>query len=370
MIFDTTYIKNLMELQTQENKSLDYKLDLGFDSEQSKISFCKDITSFANTEGGNIVIGVKEAADEFELVGIERDIDALESQCRQIIEAKIEPQIMGISFNKILCDEKKVVVIHVPKSWEAPHAIVHDHKFHFLIRNENKNTYCSYSQVKEMIMQSSNLTNRIRDFVKDRINKILNGEIYGVDPNATQIIFHLVPVEGFQRKDFVEIDSMHEQSEIYPDVYKVAIDSDDINNEHLLNLDGLLYFVPINNKRKYHRSSTQIFRDGVCELRCEFLSAKLDLQEMEFKALATINKLLDLLTSSFISESYFPLVIFASLINVEYKTLKQAGAVDADRNIMNLSDILVRSRDNRAIQKALQDIIKMGFNGFGLRYPS
>src|ERR1035437_3577105 len=56
-------IQSLIENKVPESKHLDYKRELKFD-EKSKAEFIYDISSFYNTEGGCIIIGLEEEKDE------------------------------------------------------------------------------------------------------------------------------------------------------------------------------------------------------------------------------------------------------------------------------------------------------------------
>ena len=56
-------IQSLIENKVPESKTLDYKRELKFD-EKSKAEFIYDISSFYNTEGGCIIIGLEEEKDE------------------------------------------------------------------------------------------------------------------------------------------------------------------------------------------------------------------------------------------------------------------------------------------------------------------
>jgi predicted HTH transcriptional regulator len=54
--------QNLVVNQVREGKTIDYKRDLIGNNDASKKEFLADVSSFANTIGGDLIIGIEEAA--------------------------------------------------------------------------------------------------------------------------------------------------------------------------------------------------------------------------------------------------------------------------------------------------------------------
>jgi len=53
-------INSWVRTQTPESLFLDYKRELNFKTQKDKIELAKDISSFANTEGGCLIYGIDE----------------------------------------------------------------------------------------------------------------------------------------------------------------------------------------------------------------------------------------------------------------------------------------------------------------------
>jgi predicted HTH transcriptional regulator len=53
-------IEALISSELREGKRVDYKRDLPGNSESQKKEFLYDVSSFANTVGGDLIIGVEE----------------------------------------------------------------------------------------------------------------------------------------------------------------------------------------------------------------------------------------------------------------------------------------------------------------------
>ncbi|MGZ5243864.1 MAG: AlbA family DNA-binding domain-containing protein [Bacteroidia bacterium] len=102
------FIKNL--IAEGEGQQLDFKYHI---SSASKIA--KSLVAFANTDGGRLLIGVK---DNGKIIGIESDEEiymiqlAAENYCNPVVDIEIEDW-------KI--DGKTVLEVYVPPSKEKPH---------------------------------------------------------------------------------------------------------------------------------------------------------------------------------------------------------------------------------------------------------
>src|SRR4051812_8035339 len=102
------FIKNL--IAEGEGQQLDFKYHI---SSAAKIA--KSLVAFANTDGGRLLIGVK---DNGKIIGIESDEEiymiqlAAESYCDPIVKIEVEDW-------KI--DGKTVLEVYVPPSKEKPH---------------------------------------------------------------------------------------------------------------------------------------------------------------------------------------------------------------------------------------------------------
>lgn len=130
-------IKLFISQQIEENKNLDYKEIQIFDN-TDKLSVI--ISSFANTEGGSLILGISENEIQDEKGNIVRiypkeptwgnlslDKESLENK----IISKISPPIDGLEIQPVRNDknDKNIFLIDVPKSANAPH-MSFDNRYH------------------------------------------------------------------------------------------------------------------------------------------------------------------------------------------------------------------------------------------------
>lgn len=115
-------IDKLIATQTQESLHLDYKDSRVIDkSKREEIS--KDVSAFANSDGGTIIYGVTE---QYHLP-VARDNGVDHSQysrewLEQVINSNISPRIDGIQIIPIpVSDDNSIYVVGIPKSFRGPH---------------------------------------------------------------------------------------------------------------------------------------------------------------------------------------------------------------------------------------------------------
>lgn len=124
-------IESLIANQVEENINLDYKAAKSLDATstaEKKLEISKDITAFANSNGGTLIYGVKEYDDK-ENRHLPERIDSLKrkefskERLEQIINSIISPRINNIEIIPIEINEFDVIyIVNVPKSDTAHQA--------------------------------------------------------------------------------------------------------------------------------------------------------------------------------------------------------------------------------------------------------
>jgi uncharacterized protein (UPF0335 family) len=115
-------VDKLIQNQVQENLHLDYKASGAIDhSKRAEIT--KDVSAFANSDGGIIVYGVVEQNNI--PVSIDTGIDHRKFSrewLEQVINTNISPRIDGIEIVQIvLSSDRSIYAVSVPTSFRGPH---------------------------------------------------------------------------------------------------------------------------------------------------------------------------------------------------------------------------------------------------------
>lgn len=115
-------VTRLIEGGLQEDLHLEYKSGRITNKDRFKEELAKDVSAFANSDGGTLIIGVAEQGNRpVEIDGIDTRLFGRES-LGQTLHSKVRPIIPGLRIREILGRNCiSVLVVLVPKSDDAPH---------------------------------------------------------------------------------------------------------------------------------------------------------------------------------------------------------------------------------------------------------
>jgi len=252
-------IKQLIENQISEQKSIEYKITLPENEYDSKKEFLADVSSFANTVGGHLFYGIKEENGiPVDIVGIpNNDLDSEILRLENLLRDNIQPRIQGISIKSILVEAgNPVIIIRIPQSWSKPHVVNFQKHWRFYARNSAGKYPLDVMELKSAFLATSALGEKIRNFHFDRLSKIGSKETPTPLEEKPKIIFHLIPYSSFEFN--LPISSLPVDKDIWslPLIYSGVAG-------HRYNLDGLLVYDERGNNLS--GAYTQIFRNGIVE---------------------------------------------------------------------------------------------------------
>jgi hypothetical protein len=248
-----------------EGKSIEYKRDfynLDVPNQQQKVKqheeMLKDISSFANTVGGDLIIGIDENK------GIPKSVcgfetpnpDALKLRITQIAQSGIEPRVAFTIKSVEHSAGRYVFVIRVLPSMVAPHRVVYQKSFgQFYARTSSGAHQMDTSELRRSFNLSETIYDRIRTFRTDRVKAITAGETPVTLTDSPKIILHLIPQDSYASRLQVPVDNL--QHLMLP-----LIDHGGSRSSRF-NMDGMVMF----DRQGPEPSSryVQIFRNGIIE---------------------------------------------------------------------------------------------------------
>lgn len=190
-------IKSLMDSGVPEGTLIDYKEVLELNDKTSKKEFAADVTSFANTEGGDLIIGVQEeegiisSINGFEVDNPDEFLQKIENLLRDIVQ----PRIIGLKMKFIPINDKLAILhIHIPKSYNGPHVV---NGQVFFGRNSVGKYPLDYIEIRSKFLQQVDKGRFIKDFHLDRIVKLKANEGYLPLVEGATILMNIVPLSSF-----------------------------------------------------------------------------------------------------------------------------------------------------------------------------
>ena len=123
--YTTADIQSLIDNSVEESIHLDFKAAAALDkSEKKKDEIAKDVSSFANSDGGVIVYGILEKEHCADSLSFVDGNTFTKEWLEQVINSKITKRIVGIQIFPVRFEDKisqTVYVVKIPRSDNVPH---------------------------------------------------------------------------------------------------------------------------------------------------------------------------------------------------------------------------------------------------------
>lgn len=368
----------LITLGVPESRTIEYKLHIPGNSDGDKKEFLADVSSFANSSGGFLVYGMEESQGlptSFPgIAGIDTDREIL--RLESIIQSGIAPRIPGIFIRSLLLSNgAAAILIKVTKSWVSPHMVTLGGTSRFYSRNSAGKYQLDVHEIRSAVLATEALSNRIKEFRLDRINKVMIGDTPVPLPDGAKVVLHLIPINyflssnpinlAFAEENFHRLSNLSSPNYSSPDSFRI-------------NIDGIVTFMT--SRDESNLSYTQLFRDGSIEAVSHFLLSKeRDDQSLipsvyfEQAIMDCCSRLLGFQRASGIEP---PTVIFLTLTGVKgyqmgvsqdviFRMMPRITHRIIDREIIQSPDVLVENYEGVVLPTLLRPVFDSVWNAAG-----
>jgi hypothetical protein len=341
----------LINNKVPEGKTIEYKAELKIEKDAEKKEFLYDVSSFANTTGGDLIFGISESSEKGipgSLIGIAGNMDEIIRKIDGMIRTSINPRISGVRIKFLPMDGgNSILLMRISKSINAPHQVTFQGVDRFYCRSNNGKYILDVFELRDAFLQSSLLIDKVRQFVNNRVSRIIADDTpVRLDANP-KIILHIVPLQAMAgNKNNILYDEIKTTS-LFP------LGCGGYN--YRFNLDGVLNFSrPPGAKVDF--GYLQVYRNGIIEsvnadLLRPFDGKKLIYVDKSFsveqKIIATVLDSLSFLKKQNVS---LPIYLFLSLIDVlgygiGSSRLRESvfGDQGIDREVLVLPEIEIQS---------------------------
>jgi len=318
-------IQNLIGNKIVEGKTIEYKQELPNNADHGKKEFLADVSSFANTAGGDLIYGISESnglpvgMDGVELSDADAEIRRLDS----ILQSGIEPRIQYNIRLLPLSGNKYLVIIRVRQSWIKPHRVIFSGHDKFYARGAAGKYALDVSELRNIFNLSETVATRIKNFRIQRLAEIESGAAPIAISGKNKIILHLIPLESFSTKLDIPADKL---SELRQDANNFKPMYSSGRFSHQINYDGIMTYAG-KEDRKSIRSYTQLFRSGIVEA---VESSILDRGDDNILPSLVIERVISEYTIKYLNilkklELNPPIFVFISLTNVKGTIMDNDG---------------------------------------------
>lgn len=243
-----------------ESTTIEFKKEAPGQSDRDKHELLKDVAALANTDGGDLVFGVEEIDGvASSLMPITSEpADALERRIGQVLEAGLEPRVLGLRAHRVELDCGYVLVLRVPASYQGPHGIKVNTSRRFVMRNGTTTSDLTFDQLRMAFDRTASLAEQARKFIALRTEALVARRTPKPLIAGPIRALHFVPISGLAGRQRIDLQALYGNS------FTRLLERDWGGGSRVFNLDGLVVY-PGGNPDDGHYGYVQAFRNGSVE---------------------------------------------------------------------------------------------------------
>jgi hypothetical protein len=326
---DELRLNALISAGASESRTIDYKRSIYGSADADYSEFLADISSFANTSGGDLVLGM-DATDGIptDLVPLTMSMDNEILRLEQVARSGLQPRIANIDFQSIpIRVGGNVLVIRVPRSYNAPHRVIRRGSTRFWARSAAGKYEPDVNELRTLFNAGPQLADRIRNFRLDRIAKIAAGQapVQLIHPNS--LIVHIVPLSAFDRSAALDLGQIARNFQSF--VPMGASTAAGVR----ITFDGILKTSTAAPQATEHRAYVQLYRNGIIETVSSLVSSGTPIiSNLDDRLINETMRALDDLASIGIEPPYALLVSFVGVAGARLNFARGANSAWYDNS--------------------------------------
>lgn len=364
---DRAALNALIDNAVREGKTIEYKQELPGKADGDIARLIAAVTSFANTDGGDLLLGVKaDKGVPEDLPGIEiEDVDGEKLRLAHILLNGVEPRLPRVDIREIeTAKNRYVVVIRVPASWTGPHRVKKTSKYHG--RTSGGGYELSVEELRRAFAMSETITDRIREFRLERIARIERCQTPVPLIKTGCMVVHIIPLSAVRATTGIDMADLNAPiNVIRPMEYSGRFSA-------RINLDGVVRCTMRPPDPSY--AYTQTFRTGAAEGVLALSNDResplvLQSQTFEYEAAGFVTQCLKVAANLEIEPPFYAFLSFVRVrgcrLGVPRGTSWPGQEVALPDDVMRLPEIVIEDRNEDAF-KVLRPAFDMVWNAFGL----
>lgn len=229
-------LQALVAQRRAEGRRLDYKLELSLAGSEASKEFLADVISFSNTDGGDLIIGIRdEDGTAAEVVGIPPgDMDENITRIENLVRDSVEPRLPGFHIHTVpLADGRTVLVLRMPASLVAPHRVRTSNKFH--ARNSRGKYPMDVGELRTAFAATERMPQMMRELHTQAAAATTGANMPTRLTGGPIVIVTIAPLNILREARDLEIDRDHALQPISPNQINAR-------PNYVVSLDGLIVY--------------------------------------------------------------------------------------------------------------------------------
>lgn len=258
---DEARLRALITGGAAESRAIDYKRTTYGAADSDYSEFLADTSSFANTSGGDLVLGM-DAANGIPtaITALSIPLDPEILRLEQIVRGGLQPRIANIAFQTVPIQAGgNVLIIRIPRSYSGPHRVIRQNRNRFYARSAAGKYEPDVNELRSLFIAGPQLADRIRNFRLDRISKIGAGEAPVQLMYQNALVLHVVPFSAFDANSAVPLAQIGRDFRSF-----VPIGSSTANGTRIT-FEGVLKTSNADQRATQQRAYVQLYRNGIVE---------------------------------------------------------------------------------------------------------
>jgi len=195
------FLESLIKNRIEENIHLDYKEQLGNNAE-----IAKDLSSFANSDGGNIIYGMREVTNKpTEIIPINQPNlrEKFDQIARNGIDPSLDVRILPIDVN-IEGNKGQVFLIYIPRKYPILHQAIKRGKYYK--RTEFTSSPMSNYEIETAFKLAYNYEEKIINLFQNRLHALNNGEYHLNIPSPNRMLIHMISIDALNANRSLDLE--------------------------------------------------------------------------------------------------------------------------------------------------------------------
>lgn len=252
-------IEYLIENDVLEGKEIEYKRELSMDYDGHPEKFLAETTSFANSRGGHLIIGIEESEGDVEFYGLELDNpDAEIGRWEGLLQNCVQPRLPSYEIVAVSVRGQYVMVVQIYESSIGPHRVERQGFREFYGRSSNGKYPLDVEELRESFLLSDRRVKDVREFRARRIGKVRSRATPVPVPEGPATVLHFIPYDATASGPRIDPNEFIRSGPDLPPFNR------ETHGETRPNLDGVISPWTGSLDDQYW-NYTQLFRDGSIE---------------------------------------------------------------------------------------------------------